>query len=80
MISMVVNKVKKIDDLDDYLFRMGKMHIPFGVKPEHYPIVGTNLLWVLETAFGSQWTPEAKEAWTTFYGIISEKMIKGQLA
>ncbi len=77
MITMAVKKVRKLDQLDADLERLGRLHVPYGVRPEHYPIVGATLMWTLETSLQSEWNEETKQAWTTFYQIISEKMIKG---
>lgn len=40
-------------------------------------IVGQALLYTLEGALGNEFTPEVKEAWTSFYAITSAKMKEG---
>jgi hemoglobin-like flavoprotein len=44
------------------------------VAEEHYDTVGAALLWTLEKGLGSAFTPEAKEAWTTVYGLLATTM------
>ena len=46
---------------------MGKRHVGYGVKPEHYALVGGALLWTLEKGLGADFTSEVKAAWTETY-------------
>ena len=54
---------------------MGERHVSYGVKAEHYDIVGATLLWTLEQGLGDNFTDEVKEAWTIAYGLIAGTMI-----
>jgi nitric oxide dioxygenase len=56
---------------------LGKKHVHYGVKPEHYSTVGTALLATLEVGLGSAWNEETKAAWVTAYGALSQAMIRG---
>lgn len=40
-------------------------------------IVGEAFIWTLETGLGDKFTPEVKEAWTTFYKMVGDKMKEG---
>ncbi len=40
-------------------------------------IVGQALLWTLGQGLGEEFSPEVKEAWTAFYGIVATKMKEG---
>ena len=55
---MAVDKaVNGLDDLSKIvplLQRLGVKHVPRGVLPEHYPIVGQALLNTLETGLGKE--------------------------
>ncbi len=53
---------------------LGRRHVGYGVKDEHYEAVGSALLWTLEKGLGEQFTPEVKEAWVAAYGLISGVM------
>jgi hypothetical protein len=48
---------------------------PAVAKAEHYPVVGSALLWTLEKGLGDGWTPAVADAWTTAYGTLSGYMI-----
>lgn len=53
---------------------LGKRHVGYGVKDEHYDTVGTALLWTLEQGLGPAFTPETKAAWTETYTLLAEVM------
>ena len=54
---------------------LAKRHVAYGAKPEHYPVVGSALLWTLEKGLGEAWTPDVADAWTAAYGTLSGFMI-----
>jgi hemoglobin-like flavoprotein len=54
---------------------LGRNHQRYGVKPEHYPVVGEALLWSLANGLGPQWTDEVEQAWRKVYGVIAQRMI-----
>ena len=53
---MMVDKcVAALDDLSEvvpFLTELGKKHVPRGILPEHYPVVGQALLDTLEAGLG----------------------------
>ncbi|MGJ5011261.1 globin family protein [Bradyrhizobium oligotrophicum] len=54
---------------------LGRNHARYGVRPEHYPVVGEALLWTLAKGLGPQWNDEVEQAWRKVYGIIAQRMI-----
>ena len=50
-----------------------------GIILSHFPVqvVGQALISTLEAGLGAEFTPDVKEAWTTFYQVISNKMKEG---
>jgi hemoglobin-like flavoprotein len=75
MISYVINKLDKPDDIINEVAKLAQRHVAYGVKPFHYSVVGEALLWTLEKGLGEKWNGEVKEAWATCYKILSEAMI-----
>jgi hemoglobin-like flavoprotein len=73
-INLVVNSLNNIDHVVPALQEMGRRHVDYGVKNEHYDTVGSALLWTLEQGLGSDFTEEAKEAWGIAYGLIASTM------
>jgi hemoglobin-like flavoprotein len=51
-------------------------HVNYGVKPDHYVLVGEALIWTLEKGLGDEFTPETREAWVTAYTTLSSVMIE----
>jgi hemoglobin-like flavoprotein len=53
---------------------LGRKHTGYGVRPEHYDVVGEALLWTLGQGLGDAFTIETEEAWTAAYVLLSTVM------
>ena len=73
----VLDHLEDASWLESTLTNLGAKHVAYGVTDEMYGWVGGSLLTALGEAAGSDWTPEAKEAWTEAFGAISGLMKKG---
>src|SRR6185369_1444239 len=62
-LSFIINKLDKLDDIVNEVIKLANRHVDYGVRPEHYAIVGTALLWTLEQGLGTNWNDELKQAW-----------------
>jgi hemoglobin-like flavoprotein len=58
---------------------VGQRHQVYGVRDSDYPSAGAALLWTLEQAFGSEWTPELRAAWTEAFLLFSWVMRRAAL-
>jgi hemoglobin-like flavoprotein len=79
LMEMIGTAVQKLDNLETVvpvLQSLGKRHVRYGVKAEHYQTVGTALLTTLSQGLGEDFTPQVKEAWTLVYGVMADVMIK----
>lgn len=74
MIGAAVNGLDNLPALVPVVQDLGKRHVPYGVKPEHYDTVASALLWTLEKGLGPDFTPAVKDAWATVYGILAGTM------
>jgi hemoglobin-like flavoprotein len=74
-LAVVVNGLGDLPSILPAASALAKRHVNYGAKAEHYPVVGTALLWTLEKGLGDGWTPEIADAWTTAYGTLSGYMI-----
>ena len=74
-LGAVVNGLSNIESLLPAASALATRHVSYGAKPEHYPVVGSALLWTLEKGLGDAWTPEVAAAWTAAYGTLSSYMI-----
>lgn len=54
---------------------LGRNHLRYGVRPEHYPVVAEALIWSFARGLGAHWTDEVEQAWRKVYGIIAQRMI-----
>lgn len=75
MITFAVHKLNNLDEIMGDVRALGVQHKNHFVKPEHYEIVATTLLWTLERALGKEWNDEVKEAWIAVYTTLSKTMI-----
>ncbi|MEM7395507.1 MAG: globin family protein [Verrucomicrobiota bacterium] len=80
MITMVVNGLTKLDAIVPAIQALGKRHVDYGVKDEHYAIVGAALIWTLEQGLGEAFTEEVKVAWLAAYTVLSQTMIEAAAA
>ena len=76
MLSTIVARLDHLEDLTDEIVAMSRRHVQYGVKPEHYRLVGNALVWTLQQGLGDDWNEEVKEAWTTCYTMLADTMIK----
>ena len=76
MLSTIVARLDHLGDLTIEIMAMARRHVQYGVKPEHYPLVGKALLWTLEQGLGKDWNEAVKEAWTKCYNTLADTMIK----
>lgn len=77
LMKMIGIAVRGLDDLDALVpavQQLGKRHVGYGVKDEHYETVGGALLWTLEQGLGDDFTPDTKAAWTVVYGVLADTM------
>jgi hemoglobin-like flavoprotein len=53
---------------------LGRRHVGYGAREEHYESVGAALLWTLGRCLGEEFTPEAEEAWAETYRSLASIM------
>jgi nitric oxide dioxygenase len=74
-LAVVVNGLSNLESILPAASALATRHVGYGAKAEHYPVVGSALLWTLEKGLDAAWTPEVAEAWTAAYGTLSGYMI-----
>lgn len=75
MLTAIVYRLDNLDALANDIKNLALRHSSYGVKPDHYRLVGNTLLWTLEKGLGSAWNEELKEAWRACYEMISAMML-----
>ncbi len=56
---------------------LGKRHAGYGVRPEHYAMVGAVMMRTLEEFAGTHFDATLKQAWTKLLTLVSEEMLHG---
>ncbi|GGA98158.1 NO-inducible flavohemoprotein [Macrococcus hajekii] len=75
----VLAAAKHIDHLEAIVPNVNQIahkHRALEIKPEHYPIVGENLIYAIKKVLGEAATPEIINAWTEAYGVIADVFIQ----
>jgi hemoglobin-like flavoprotein len=74
-LTVVVRSLDRLEQLVPAVQALGRRHGGYGVRPEHYDMVGAALLWTLEQGLGDAFTPELRDAWAEAYTILANVMI-----
>jgi hemoglobin-like flavoprotein len=77
MLTMIIARLQRMQDIETEVQSLGKRHVSYGTKPEHYRTVGQALLWALENALGDRWNQETEQAWAEAYTIMATTMMAG---
>jgi hemoglobin-like flavoprotein len=74
MLRTLGENLERQDRLVASVWQLGKRHAGYGVRNEHYDLVGAALMLALQTELGSEFTKEARLAWVSFYELIATAM------
>lgn len=75
MLSVIIGRLDKLDELTEEIKQLAIRHVQYGVKEQHYKVVGTALLWTLQQGLGRDWNEEVRDAWAACFQILSDTMI-----
>jgi hemoglobin-like flavoprotein len=73
-LTIVVKSLDRLDAIRPAVEALGRRHVGYGVRDEHYETVGAALLWTLQEGLGSAFTPAVRDAWSAAYGWIALTM------
>ncbi len=77
LVAMLDAAVQSLDDLPTLvpvLQRLGSRHAGYGVRDEHYAVVGAALLKTLSQGLGDAFTPAVRDAWVELYDLVASTM------
>lgn len=74
MLAAVVTNVHEVDKIAPALEELGKRHVAYGVTIKHFGPFGGALIWTLNEALGSEFTPQVRIAWTEAYVALARVM------
>ena len=73
-LRFTVDTLESPQALEPVLESLGRRHVAYGVREEHYDTVGQALLAMLERVLGGDFTPETRTAWVKAYGHVAGVM------
>lgn len=76
-LATIVNNLRRPDVLAPYLKELGRHHVDYHVRPEHFPMVGAALLATFEAFLDNDWTDELKDSWGEAYNEAARLMLEG---
>jgi len=74
ILNTAVNALTKLDTIVPAVQDMGRRHVDYGVKDEHYDTVGEALIWTLGAGLKDDFTEETKDAWVAVYTLVANTM------
>lgn len=74
MMSYTVNGLTRLDVLLPAVRALGRRHVAYGVRAEHYYTVGAALLWTLEQGLGDAFTAQVRDSWVAAYSVLANTM------
>jgi hemoglobin-like flavoprotein len=78
MLAVAVKGLDNLDQLVPAVQALGRRHVTYGVRDEHYATVGEALLWTLEKGLRDRFTAAVREAWTQAYHTLASVMQAAQ--
>jgi len=73
-LAYVVRSLAAPERILNSVENLARMHVDYGVKPNHYTHFGNALLRTLRRALGAQFTPELGDAWTEAFRALARTM------
>lgn len=74
MLALAVVNLHDIDKIIGSIRSLGIRHRKYGVREQHYDIVGEALLYALKQGLGDKFTPQVQMSWTVAYGLLADTM------
>lgn len=73
-LGIIVSELHNMESLAPMLEGLAMRHVAYGVKKEHYPIVGDVLIQLLAEMLDDEFTPEMQAVWVKVYAELSNLM------
>ncbi|UXX80400.1 globin domain-containing protein [Reichenbachiella carrageenanivorans] len=74
MISTVVKGLNTLDVLAPLVRNMGRRHMTYGIRSEHYNMAAAALMYSLKEELKENWNEEVEAAWLEVYETLSDIM------
>jgi hemoglobin-like flavoprotein len=77
MLATVVESLDSFEELRPKLAELGRKHVTYGARPEHYEVVRAALLWAFAQALEHEFDRDTKAAWEQMLRAVSAAMLEG---
>lgn len=74
-LAAVVDAADRMETILPVVKELGRSHVGFGARPEHFDVVGAALLETLREICGARFDARSEAAWAKAYGAIAKVMI-----
>jgi hemoglobin-like flavoprotein len=79
MLNRVITSLDRLDEIREDIAGLAIRHRGYRVQTIHYDMVGAALLWMLESALGSDFDPATEKAWVACYTFLANAMIEASV-
>jgi nitric oxide dioxygenase len=76
VLATIVRNLSDLGPLLNSVDYLAQRHVGYGVRDDHYPLVGQVLIETLRQCLRQSFTPETERAWGYAYTILSGRMIR----
>ncbi len=76
VLATIVRNLHDLGPLLDSVDYLAQRHVGYGVRDDHYAVVGQALIDTLHECLGDSFTPQTERAWGYAYTILSGRMIR----
>jgi hemoglobin-like flavoprotein len=73
-LAVVVRGLDRLDVVGPAVEALGRRHVRYGVRAEHYATVGSALVWTLGQGLGAAFTADVRDAWVAAFGRLAGTM------
>ena len=75
ILGVAVSSLNNLEAIVPAVQDLGRRHVKYGVRPQHYNTVAEAILWMLAQTLGAAFTPAIKQSWTEVYTVLADTMI-----
>lgn len=73
-LTVVVRHAETFEAIAPVVESLGRRHVAYGVRDEHYDTVRSALIWTLQQGLGDDFTPATAAAWADVYDRVAGAM------
>ncbi len=75
-LGVILQHLDDPEALHPHLKHLAQGHAAFGVKPEHFRLMGQALIWAMRKTLGENYPEGAAAAWEVAYELLAREMVR----